>query len=272
MSMLEDETGDTKDFTFATFKAPRLINGHTVEAPAKKNLLFIISHRFGQVNDGFYDLFGLDQASIRIGLDYGITDRLSVGMGRSTYQKNYDGFVKYKFLRQAKGKNASPVTLDYLGSINVNSLRWLDPQGENYFSSRLSFVNKLLIARKFNKRISLQIMPTHVHKNLVPEADDSNDIFAIGAGGRVKFNDWVSLVGESYFLLNDATSMPNINNVAPRHSLSAGLEVETGGHVFQFQFTNSTAMFETAFITETTGDWLNGGFHFGFNITRTFDL
>lgn len=272
MSMLEEETAQEKTYTFATFKAPRLINGHTVEQPAKENLLFIISHRFGQVNGGFYDMFGLDQASIRVGLDYGISDRISVGVGRSTYQKNYDGFLKVKLLRQATGNGSSPVTMSYLGTANINSLRWANPDRENYFSSRMSYTNQLLIARKFSKRISWQIMPTHVHKNLVPEANDENDIFAIGTGGRVKLTDWVSLVGEAYFLVGSNDAIPRINNQQAQHSLSAGVEVETGGHVFQFQFTNSQSMFETGFISETIGNWGQGGIHFGFNITRTFDL
>lgn len=272
MSMLEAETEDNKEFVFATFKAPRLINGHTIEQPGQKNLLFIISHRFGQLNRGVYDLFGLDQASIRFGLDYGITDRLSVGVGRSTYQKNYDGFIKAKILKQATGKGASPVILSYMGSANINSLRWPNPDRQNFFSSRMSFVNQILIARKFSKKISWQVMPTHVHKNLVPEADDSNDIFAVGTGGRVKLTDWVSIVGEAYFLLNDKANTPQINNQQPLHSISGGVEIETGGHVFQFQFTNSQAMFDTGFITETTADWADAGIHFGFNITRTFDL
>lgn len=270
MAMLESETSTEKDYTFATFKAPRLINGHTVEQPAKENMLFIISHRFGQVNSGFYDIFGLDQATIRVGLDYGITDRISVGLGRSTYQKTYDGFVKIKLLRQATGKGASPVTLSYFGGAYLNSLRWTNPDRENYFSSRMSYVNQVLIARKFNKHISWQLMPTHVHKNLVPEADDLNDIFALGTGGRVKLSDWVSLVGEAYFLLGAQNGIPKINNLQPTHSLSAGLEIETGGHVFQFQFTNSQSMFETGFISETTSSWSNAGIHFGFNINRTF--
>ena len=181
-------------------------------------------------------------------------------------------FIKAKILKQATGKGASPVILSYMGSANINSLRWPNPDRQNFFSSRMSFVNQILIARKFSKKISWQVMPTHVHKNLVPEADDSNDIFAIGTGGRVKLTDWVSIVGEAYFLLNDKANTPQINNQQPLHSISGGVEIETGGHVFQFQFTNSQAMFDTGFITETTADWADAGIHFGFNITRTFDL
>src|SRR5690606_36628685 len=163
-----EEELNKKTFTTATFKTARLINGHSVEQPFKNELLFIVSHRFGRLNGGVQELFGLDQATIRIGFDYGITQRLSVGIVRSTYQKNYDGFIKYRIIRQATGKGGLPFSLVAISAIACNTLPWIDATRQNYFTSRLSFVNQLLIARKFNESISVQIMPTHIHKNLVP--------------------------------------------------------------------------------------------------------
>jgi hypothetical protein len=272
MSMLEEEAAQEQEFTLATFKAPRLIQAHSIEQPAKTNLLFIIAHRFGQLNGGFYEVFGLDQATMRIGLDYGVTNRISIGLGRSTYQKNYDAFAKVKVLQQATGQGASPISLSAFSSISLNSLRWADPNRENYFSSRLAFTHQVLIARKMNPSISLQLMPTLVHKNLVPGAAQTNDIFALGTGGRLKLTDRVSLLGEGWFFLTPKNQLPTVNNLPARESLSCGVELETGGHVFQFQLSNSQGMFEKAFITETIGQWGQGGIHFGFNITRTFAL
>ncbi len=270
-SILDKEAPEPKkEFVVATFKSPRLVTGHTIEMPAKNELIFIISHRFGSLNSGAYNLFGLDQSTIRLGLEYSPLDFLCVGVGRSSYNKTFDGFLKVKLLRQSLGKKAFPFSLVYLSSMALNSLKWKDPTRENYFSSRLAFTHQLLLARKFGKRFSLQLMPTMVHKNLVTYRSESNDIFAIGAGGRIKITHRITLTTEYYYLI--PYNLPLVNGYSPINPLSFGINIETGGHVFQLTFSNSLPMFNEAFITETLGNWLNGGIHFGFNITRTFSL
>ena len=183
MDLLKDDK-PVKENTTATFKTTHVIIGQSVENVAKGHLNLVISHHFGKINDGLYNFFGLDQSTIRLGLEYGVTDRLEVGIGRSTYQKTADGFVKFKLLRQ--NNLNMPFAVSYFGSTAMNTLKWADPSRVNYFSSRLSFVHQLLIARKFNEKLSLQLMPTLVHKNLVPTIADQNDTYAIGAGGRYK--------------------------------------------------------------------------------------
>jgi hypothetical protein len=256
-----------KVYTIATFKGARLVNGHTVEAPAKNEAIFIIGHRFGRLNTGLYEMFGLDQASMRIGMEYSPIERLSIGAGRSTFQKNYDGFLKYKLFKQAK--NGSPVSVSLLSSIAINTLRWTQPDRDNLFTSRLSYTYQALIARKFSQAFSLQLMPTLVHKNLVPNADDSNDILAMGAGGRLKLTNRVSLNAEYYYIINRNT-LPRYNGLEPTNAIAIGFDIETGGHVFQLHFTNAQAMFEKGFIAENTGNFFGGDIFFGFNITRTF--
>jgi len=253
-----------KEFTTATFKTTHLIIGQSVENVAKGHLNVVISHHFGKINDGPYNFFGLDQSTIRLGLEYGVTDRLEAGIGRSAYQKTADGFVKYKILRQ--DNLSMPVGVSYFGSIAINTLKWADPSRVNYFTSRLSFVNQLIVARKFNDNLSLQITPTYVHKNLVPTNADQNNIFAMGAGGRYKFTKRMSVNAEYYYLLPGKTADDNIN------SLSLGVDMETGGHVFQLFFTNSQPLFERGFITESQGKWNKGDIFFGFNIIRTFGI
>lgn len=256
----------TTDYTYATFKTTRIVSGHSVENPANGVLLFMISHHFGKVNSGAYDFFGLDQATIRLGLEYGINDFLSAGIGRSTYQKSYDGFLKAKVLRQSKGARNIPVTLTLFSSMDIFSLKWQYPERKNYFTSRMAFVNQVLIARKFNDHLSLQLAPTFIHKNLVPAKSDGNDTYAVGIGGRYKLTQRISLNAE-YFHVLPGTVADNFEN-----PLSIGFDIETGGHVFQLHFSNAQPMFERAFLTETIGKWSKGDIYFGFNISRVFTL
>jgi hypothetical protein len=265
LDIFEEEEVRT-ELVEATFKSTRIINAQSVVNPPGQELLFIISHRFGAVNGGFYELFGIDQSSVRFGFEYGLSERLALGIGRSSYLKNYDAFVKYRILRQSKGEKAMPLSMSWFSSIAVNSLKWQYPQRENLFSSRLSYTHQLLIARKFSSRLSVQLLPTYVHKNLVPTSADENDVFALGAGGRLKLSNRVSLNAEYFYLLPGKTADDYVN------SLSLGVDIETGGHVFQLHFTNSLGMFETAFVSQTNERWLDGGIHFGFNVTRVFSL
>ena len=257
---------EEQTYTTATFKTTRIINMHSVENAAAGVMDFRISHRFGFINTGAYDLFGLDQALMRIGLEYGITDRLMVGMGRSNVNKAYDSFLKYKILRQGSGKRNIPISVSYFASAVCNTIKWADPNRDNYFSSRMQYTHQLLIARKFNNDLSLQLTPTLIHKNLVPTLQDKNDILAMGFGGRYKLTQRFSVNGEYIYVL------PNQITSTFYNSLSLGVDIETGGHVFQLHLTNSTSMLEPGFITESVGQWKKGGIHFGFNVSRVFTV
>jgi Membrane bound beta barrel domain (DUF5777) len=266
MGQLEKEIEKTTDYTTATFKTTRLINGHTVENVGSGVLDVKISHRFGKINGGGYELYGLDNATMRMGFDYGITNYLMVGIGRSTYQKTYDAFFKIKILRQSKGKKNMPLTLSYIPTVAVKTLKPPDPAITNYFSSRLFFTHQLIIGRKFSESTSLQLMPTYTHRNLVQLAAEPNNLLAIGIGGRQKLSKRISLNVEYYYQL-PGYKLKNTTN-----SLSIGFDIETGGHVFQLHFTNSQGMSERTFISETTGDWGKGDINFGFNISRVFSI
>lgn len=265
MDLLGDDKPKT-EFAHATFKTTRIVNGQSIENLASGVLLFIISHHFGALNSGTYNFFGLDQSTIRLGLDYGVNDCLSIGIGRSSWQKTYDASFKAKILRQSSGERNMPIALSLYSSIVLNSLKWQVPARTNYFTSRLAFTNQLLIARKFSNSLSLQLTPTFIHKNLVPTALAQNDIFAVGIGGRYKLTQRLSLNAEYFYLLPGNTADTYVN------SFSVGLDIETGGHVFQLHFTNSQPMFERAFIAETTGKWTKGDIFFGFNISRVFTI
>ena len=249
---------------FSTFGGTHLINGQSIETINKKTMAFIISHRFGRVNGGWREFFGLDAASIRFGFEYGILDNLTIGVGRSTYNKTFDGYVKYRFLTQ--GEKKMPLSLCFYTNMAINSSKFVNQSQNNYFSSRLSYVFQLLIARKFNDWFSLQLMPTVVHKNLVPTEQDKNTLFVMGAGFKVKLSKRMSFLGEYYLRVKD-------NKAAGyQDAFAIGLDVVTGGHVFQFQVTNAQAMYDAGFMRETTGKFWKGDIHFGFNISRTWGV
>ncbi len=265
MDLFENEEPVT-DYVYATFKTTRISLGQSVENPANGNLIFDIQHHFGRLNQGAYELFGLDQATLRLGFQYGITSWLSVGVGRSTFEKTYDGSVKAKLFRQSTGAITMPVSISYFGSIAINSLKFADTSRTNYFSSRLSYAHQILIARKFSSAISLQLTPTLIHRNLVERKIDDNDVWAMGAGGRFKLSKRISLNLEYYYIISEQTSKDF------HDSFTVGFDIETGGHVFQLFLTNSQGIVEQHFIPRTSGDWLKGDIHFGFNISRTFVL
>jgi hypothetical protein len=260
------EAEETTDYSSASFKTNRVINLHSLECTAGGVLDIKISHRFGFLNGGISELFGLDQATIRIGADYGISNRVTIGFGRSSYEKTYDGFVKYKLLRQSSGARIMPITAALFASTAIQTTPWQNPDRDNFFSSRLYYTFQAIIGRKFSEGFTLQISPTLVHRNLVRISDESNDVYSLGFAGRIKLNKRTALNAEYIFVLPD--------QLAPgyRNSLSIGFDIETGGHVFQLHFTNSTAMIEKGFIAETVGNWLDGDIHFGFNVSRVFTI
>ena len=266
---LEQSIQTDREMVTATFKASRILNGHSIERMTTGQLDFRISHRFGTINSGAYEFFGLDQAHIHLSLEYGINDWLMVGLGRGTFEKTVDGFTKISVLRQSSGPESRPVSVSLFSGIYINGLRWSEPERENEFIHRLSYVHQVLIARKFTPGFSLQLSPSYLHQNLVEGIDDPNDIFSIGAGTRLKLSKRISFNAEYYYLFkpdNEALSKDLF------HPLSLGFDLDTGGHVFQIVLTNSVGMRENAFLGHTSGRWLDGDIHLGFNVSRVFQL
>ncbi len=248
-----------------SFYDTRIVNGQSVETNSEGVMKFIIAHRFGLVSGGAYELYGLDQSTIRLGFDYGVTDKITIGIGRSSFEKTLDGFIKAKLISQKK-ENGSPVTVAWFSGIAANGIRFSDTERENKFEHRLAYSHQLLVARKWGDRLSTQIMPSFVHRNLVETAADNNDIISIGVAARYKASKKFTFSAELYNALPDMLSENNVN------SLAIGIDWETKGHVFQFHFGNSRGMTEKFFIGETTDSWLDGDFRFGFNITRDFKI
>jgi hypothetical protein len=188
LDQLNQEAPKTRDYTQATFKGLRVVSGQSIETVGKNNLVFLISHRFGRVSGSYQQFFGLDQAYMRLGLEYGVLRNLTVGVGRSTMQKTIDGFIKYRPISQQKGKYNIPLSVALYTSMAINTTPFTDLTRTNYNSSRLNYTFQILIARKFHEYFSLQLMPTLVHRNLVLTTRDKNDVFAVGAGARIKLS------------------------------------------------------------------------------------
>ena len=262
---LVGEDKPTKERIKYAFKSPRVINGHSMEFLNPGTMDFRILHRFGQLDQGYKNFFGLDQASMRMSFDFGLLHNLMAGVGRSTFKKEVDAFVKYAPIRQSKGPWSSPVTVALVSGITVDGLPWADPTRQNYFTSRLGFYNQVIIGRKFSEVFTLQVTPTMVHKNLVQLATDANDMYAVGIGGRIKMSKRVAFTWDYTHVLE---GLPT----GYYNPLAFGIDIETGGHVFQLHVSNAAGMNERAFITETTGQWGEGQVRFGFNLSRTFQL
>ena len=264
LKYLNDPLATGREEVRGTFKATQIINTPTIESPGKGGLQFLIMHRFGRINEGAYALFGLDNASIRFGLDYGLNDRFSIGVGRSSLDKTYDGSVKWKLLQQKT--NGTPVSISLYELITHTTLRYDD---KPFIKSkyRSAYQSSLLIARKFSTLFSMQLTPSWLHFNLVPTRQDQNDVLAVGIGGRLKLSKRTSINAEYNYVSSEQLPSMNLN-----HSLSLGMDIETGGHVFQLIFSNSGGMIGPYYLAKTSGTWGNGDIFFGFNISRYFDL
>jgi hypothetical protein len=275
LSQLErqQDSAKTRVPVLATFKTTRIINGHSIEIPGKGELMLIVGHRFGRLNAGPYEMFGLDIATIRLGVEYTMpfSGRLCVGLGRSTYKKAWDGFVKARVLKQTTGPRSMPLSLTLFAGMAITGLKSPDPTRPLLFTSRLSYAYQAMISRKFGDWVSLQLTPTVIHRNLVPLPKDQNTTFHLGIGGRFKVSRRISIMAEYYYPVH-GQNFGRVLNQPILGPLAVGIDLETGGHVFQLQLTNGQAMFESGFVTETIGDWLKGDIHFGFNITRTFSF
>ncbi|CAI2768956.1 DUF5777 family beta-barrel protein [Flavobacterium collinsii] len=254
-----DSTQVQENFSTATFKALQLVTLQTTKMPAKKEFYFVVSHRFGSVKDGFDSFFGLDNATTKLGGIYGVTDWLSVSLSRHTLNKLYETGVKYRMMRQS---NSFPVDIVGYSVLDINTFLEKDQYPGLEFKHRTTYVQQLLISRKVNEKLSVELVPSFVHRNLYNPDLERDNQFSFGGGGRYKITKRLSVNLEYMHNFNKPNFYEN--------PLSVGLDVETGGHVFQLIFTNSQAMSESGYLTNAAGNWGKGDFFFGFNLYRVF--
>ncbi len=259
---LEDSEPKTNQPVIASFSGTRIVNGHSVETRNKNILELIVTHRFGTLNSGAYEAFGLDNSAVRIGLEYGITDRLMIGIGRCSSDKTIDYFGKYKALQQSE---TMPLTVTVFASAAYLGLK--NPTlNELNTQDKMAYTTQLLIARKFSSRVSLQVSPSFLYRATVDQEETVNNLISLGMGGRFKITKSMALVLEYNLRLNEKSNSPY------NDAMGVSVEFETGGHVFQLVFTNTLGMVERQFMAETAGDFFDGDIHFGFNISRAFQL
>ncbi|MDM1554370.1 MULTISPECIES: DUF5777 family beta-barrel protein [Chryseobacterium] len=241
------------------FKALQIVTGQSTKLAAKKEWYIVVAHRFGDVSAGFKDFFGLDNASTKLGVIYGITDDISVSLSRETNMKTFEGGIKYKLVRQNEN---FPVDIVGYHVMGANTSLDKDTYPHLRFSDRLSYLTQALISRRFSDKLSLQFTPSYVHKNLYePTIEDKNQFLA-GLGGRYKISKRVSVNAE-YFVNFD-------NHSFYKNPLSLGVDIETGGHIFQLLFTNSQINSDIGYLTNASGNWGKGHIFFGFNLYRVF--
>ncbi|MBK1440182.1 hypothetical protein JHJ32_09310 [Parapedobacter sp. ISTM3] len=281
-----DSVGHAREEVEATFKTTRIINSQSIETIHKHELDFKVDHRFGDIagaNGGGRNFFGLDNSTdIKIGFEYGITDYLNVGIARAKgatrVSQLYEANLKYRVLRQTvDGKTPLSVTLYTSVTIpGVEADRQNDGEAVSYrqFSDRLNIVAQFILARKFGSNLSLALHPTYIRRNTTAYYDDMNDLFALGIGGRLKVSRRMALVMDYFLPFRSAASKERYADAitALYNPLGVGLEIETGGHVFNLNFTNATAIQEMQYIPETTSSWRKGQFRWGFTISRRFSL
>lgn len=286
---LADNGKPTHEKVFATFKGTKIVNAQTTETVKAKTMEFNITHRFGNIgaasNGGGHTLYGLDNVSdVRFGFNFGLTDNLTIGIGRSKQYELIDGIVKYRFLTQTTD-NHIPLSIAFYGNMSYNPQKaeqffgGIDPssnvkQNDIY---RISYLSQLVIARKFGSRFSMELLPTYMHRNYVvgninPNNDkaETNDLMALGGGFRLKITKRIAIVADYFYTFSDYRKN---NSTNPYYNpLAVGVEIETGGHVFHLDFTNASGIVENNFIPYTSDSWAKGGYKFGFNISRVFNL
>jgi hypothetical protein len=257
------EPEDDTEIVRSAFKGTHVINGHSTRTKYKGEVDFLIYHRFGPINSGIQEFFGLDEANMRLGFEYGLFDVLDLGIGRSTYNKTYDGYVKWKALQQKSGSGSIPISLVLLTSAAISTGPLLQDLSA---AEKMGFNTEILVSRKFNDNLTLQIMPGLVHNNTVPAAGDPNTIPYLGTVLRVVVAPGIALTGEYYYRFNEYESVQTYDPIG------FGLDIHTSGHVFQLHVTNSRPTYESGFISSTIDNFWDGGIRFGFNISRTFQV
>ena len=257
-----DTLSDANESEVAAFKSLKIVNLESTKLAAKGDMYFVVAHRFGYFDKGFEDFFGLDEANTRLQFVYGITNGVTIHASRSGFQKTYEFATKYRIFGQKK--QGFPFEIVGFNSLAINTELEKTTLPKLEFSDRLAYVNQILISKKFNDNLSLEIAPTHFHQNYVTNNSQDNSQFALGFGGRYKFTKRWS------FNMDYASHLNRASNSVFKNPLSIGFDLETGGHVFQMHLTNSQAMHESGYLGNTTGSWTDGKIAFGFNLIRVF--
>jgi hypothetical protein len=264
-SLVDAELNNTTEYALGTFFTTRILTGHSTEIMPKGGLDFRIHHRFEEFSSGFDRFYGIDGSSSYLSLEYGFTNRLMAGFGRAN-DGYFNFFGKMKLFRQSEGMKNFPVTIVYMVGSAVNARTNPIKVINDDFDARFRYTHQLLIARMFNPRLSLQISPTFVHRNMVQNKNYNNDLYSVGFGGRFKITNTFSVNAEYFFVHGIKNISSDIEFYNP---VSLGVDIQVAGHVFQIMVTNTDRMIEHAFIGETMKEF-SKGLRIGFNISQVF--
>ena len=263
LDQLNAEKSNAKEIETTAFKGLQICNIQSTKLTAKGEWYMVISHRFGDLTLGLDNFFGLDNALTKIGGIYGVTNWLSLGATRHTYNKIYELTAKYKFADQVV--SGFPVTIVGYNTMDINTALSTDLYPNLQFTNRLAYSSQLLMSRKFSDALSAEVGGVFVHKNLFDEALELEDQYLVAVGGRYKLSKRLSVNLDYAYKVNQLANAPLYQN-----PLTLGLDIETGGHVFQMVFSNSQPMNDVAVFTNATGNWNGGSLYFGFNMYRVF--
>lgn len=254
------ESESLPEFSSGTYGSSlRIINGHSANLLEKGSLEFCIQHRFGQLSNGYYGAWGFDQSNIRIGFDYGVFSFLTLGAGRSGMGKTANGYMKWGIANEQKNGKFSMSLVSDMAYVFERNTTGLEPW---YYTHRINYTHQLILSKSYSGKHMLQIAPTLVHRNLVDSVADANTVPLLAMAGRLKLSNRISLTGEYTLILNDRLN----KQINP--SAGIGLELWTGGHVFQITCTNANTLNEPRFLTGQNGDISKGELRLGFNIVR----
>ena len=243
-----------------SFKGTRFVNGQSVNLVKKGELHLQIQHRFGDISGGAYELFGLDEASMRLGFEYGFGNNFNLGIGRSSWLKTFDAFAKYRLAGQSSSFPFS-VVITVGGSLPTR--RDIFPDAYDNFSDKFSWDAELLLAKTMG-RIGIQVSPGYLKTGYINQISKNLSLFTLGLGGAVSISKKVSA--------NVEYLLPFNSDIPGKNALSLGVDIDTGGHLFQLVLSNNQRMFHQAVYTDTAGDWTEGKLYFGFNLIREFKL
>lgn len=259
LNELENEMVESNSVN-SVFKGLKIVNLESTKLVSKGDLYFIIAHRFGSIKGGVKELFGLDQSNIRFSFIYGFRDWFNLGLSRSSFDKTYDITSKIKLLSQEKQN--FPLTIVGFGAVSYKTAD-VDLSYVNFENiHRLNYLAEILISRKINENLSLEVAPIFIHENFTPFNSQQNSQFAAGFGGRYKLTKRLTLNMDYVSHLNRT-----VNNF--KNPFSVGVDIETGGHVFQLHLTNSQQMNDAGFVN-ANGNWASGDVFLGFNLSRVF--
>ncbi len=246
---------------YPAFEAMKIGNLQSTKVSEKGKVYMYVSHRFGSLKGGLGTFFGLDNASTKIELVYGVSNNFQIGLSRESLRRTYAGTAKWRFMKQS---DKMPLNLVGFATATINTQLDEERYPGIVFADRLSFAYQLLASRRLHDRVSLELAPTFIRQNTVLTSVESHNQFALGIGGRFRITKLMSIT------IDYAYNFHRPENSPYQDPLTIGLDIETGGHVFQLLFSNAQSSNEPGFMSLAEGDWSTGEIFFGFNIVRVF--